>query len=841
MANALFDALLSASNSGSRSELQLAFNNIVAFYGNDYARMDKDLASYRKSGNYGNIGEVLSKNPMVATSYENVEVWDGKEFVRPASFIGKTHGNTVNADCFFKVGKEVHILTSKLDEKKTLSVTETDMADEYSKVAHKIPADCKEVVCHIAIYSKISVRKLPELIQRAKNSKYTHVNIISMNPTLSKNKAYREAVERYSFLTFTPYENLWEQFVELLTKRFENDYQKFFRVLSSPLDKKTFIPRSQQIFIAEKVVDYLQNNRFAGISAICRFGKTVTASLALKYMFGEDFRGKIVTFLTYYPTNCAEQMKDFVEVFGAENVNISDANGSNFVYDPDKLNIVWMSVQFTFRETVKPTALYWLDKSNVVIYDEAHVAFGTPKQDDVLSYINDTCKVIVISATPYTTALANITFFTFTDYDRFMCDVRGDLSYYNNPSVIRIDMTSIRNKTTNEIYTWNSCKELFESDPDHNALECIMKCIIDKALSGIQLTYILNKMRKSVNKKSLYRDQALQRYLRNFLAYVGRREHIASFIKVLTKLRNDYAKHCDINFKFSVSEINDIEALEALRDFYEENSVKGANDMFEVTYNNEKEKPIINFFVCVGMNTTGCTIKNGDAVLHLYDGDGFNHVEQVTGRVKEQTRVKGYNGRENEFEHFTFSFDFCPNRNLAMYHDRMKKDERGNVLRNDAENQYYSNLYGCMNLEGVIILPDFDSFVDDMIRATISTSFERARNLSKFIVFHSYDITPYKGLLLCNPSKKKSKKNGKAIAEKNNTSSSVIPLTAKEISDNKKYIEQLFDELGTEILRLLCFVTDEAKERYRTGEIDIIELIEETCNNYGVKYVGYDA
>ena len=227
--------------------------------------------------------------------------------------------------------------------------------------------------------------------------------------------------------------------------------------------------------------------------------------------------------------------------------------------------------------------------------------------------------------------LMNIHFFSFTDYEKFMCDVNGNLDYYNNPNVIHIGISGIMDKKTKNKFLWNTCDELIHSDNyDNRALYSVLNTIIEKGYYGISLKKHIVHIRNMFNNYNLYNDEPVKRYLNNFIIWCNGKKDIPIIIDTLNNLKYDWNRKCDIRIKFSVSDVD--EELSEYYEYYEKNSLSGINNMFSA--NTYSKKRVLNFYICVDMNSTGCTIKNADADIHLHDGKSFNEYEQKVGRIK---------------------------------------------------------------------------------------------------------------------------------------------------------------------------------------------------------------
>jgi hypothetical protein len=602
--------------------------------------------------------------------------------------------------------------------------------------------------------------------------------------------------------------------------------------------------------LAEQCSSFLKKNKRVGMSALCRFGKTYTTALTIKMLFGDELAGKNIVLITYFPKNYEDQMKDFRRVFG--DVNISAKNGAGFVYDPSMPNVITFSAQFTHSNDVKDAAKEWISKADIIVYDEAHIGFGTQYQDEVMSYIPEDCKTIVISATPNTEALKDVTFFSFTDYDRFMCDVRGDMSYYKNPNVINLELTNIYDEETETKYSWDSCTELFEGDVRYIALRAVMNRIISVGRHGISIEGIRHNQRVFSGNYSLYQDEPCRRYLQNFLVYVGCRSHVRTLMEVLSILKESWSKTCEINFKFSVSDAKFSE-FGAYMNNYEVDSITAINNMFKRT-KTEDGRYVINFYICVDMNTTGCTIENGDAVVKLFDGHSFNNNEQRDGRVKERTRIKNYESREEDYSHYTFSIDCCPNRQLNMFSNRISYDEEGNIVRNDKSIEYYSTLCGSMTAKGELVLPSYDDMVHKVVMNHVCGLMERigVENAYKILGISSNDTSKFN---LSNFNLKTPSSSGVNILQgivrkeisynngENDISDEIVVenhLTKKEIDAIKKTVKELASWFLIMTTRCVyTMMSDDMCEKVINHEISAIDAVDITLKQNGIMYVSY--
>lgn len=849
MSNNILDRIVDAAVSRSIKERELAISNLIALYGNDYSRMYKDMKPYLKSGKGGEFFEFLVKNVCMVLSYEDIQIWNGNKFVRPTSFLSKTGSEKENSDFLFKDSEGYTNTSSKTLTRGSTSVSSLEMSEELTKVIDKIIVNNGGVRPNIngiaVIHNKIS--KIGELARRVKNGGYNHVKIICVNDVLCKNLEYVKKFEEFShILSFIPFSILWERFVDVMKNSFNNDFNLLFKCLSKEIE--TYVPRVHQMKIAEQCAYFLKRNKRVGISALCRFGKTYTTALAIKMIYGNNLTGRIIVLITYFPKNYEDQIKDYRRVFG--DVNISAKNAEGFEYDASKPNIILLSLQFTHSTEVKDIAKEWLAKADIVVYDEAHIGFGTPKQDEVLSYIPEDCKTIVISATPNTEALKDITFFSFSDYDRFMCDVCGDMSYYKNPNVINLEVRNVYDEKTEIKYSWNSCSELFEGDSRYIALKAVVNRIISIGYNGISIEGFRHNHRVFSGNYSLYQEEPNRRYLQNFLVYVGSRTHVRILMEVISILKEVWGDTCDINFKFSVSNAKYSEYGDFM-DNYEVDSITAVNNMFKHT-KSEDGRFVINFYICVDMNTTGCTIENGDAVVNMFDGNGFNNLEQRNGRVKERTRIKNYKSRENDYSHYTFSIDCCPNRQLNMFSNYISYDEEGNINRDDKSIEYYSTLCGSMSATGELILPSYDEMIHNIVMNHIGGLMERigVENAYKILGIQSNDISKFN---LSNFSLNTPNSRGVEVLQsivrkeisydKNECFDGNVderPLTKEDSDTIKKIVKELASWFLIMTTRCVCtLMSYEMCERVVNGEINAIDAVDITIKEHGVNYVSY--
>ena len=849
----ILDKVISVAGSSSSDEERMnAMIELVNHYGYDYEKMDRDAQKFRKNGAYGNFAEFLAKNVCLVISHQaNISVWNGNAFIRPEGFLHSTGREKRNADFLFKLYEKIFLVCSckmiKANTTSSVSVSDVQSIEELMKVVDFIYYDCKNPIINGVIITYSPIGEIDELSRRCKNAGYNEVNIISMNPAVCKNVKYIKKISKYSNLKFTSFETMWKLFVDIVVKSYQMDMKKIFSVISHR--NTEFIPRIKQEEMATKISSYLENHDICGLSAICRFGKTATVMYAIKKYYKDNWRGKIVSFVSFYPNNFVQQIDDFKLVFGAENVNVSDKNAKNFVYDENKINIVVLSVQYSSRNELTDFAREYLKKSDIVIYDEAHIGFGSDKQQDFISCRPDNGKIIVISATPYTMDLMGIQFFSFTDYEKFMCDVNGNLDYYHNPNVIHVSISGIMDKQTREKYTWETCDELIHCDTDNNrALYSVINTIIEKGYYGISLKDYLSSIRSRFNNYHLYDDEPKKRYLNNFIIWCNGRKDIPIIIDTLNKLKGDWNSMCDIRVKFSVSNVD--EELSNYYEYYEKDSLTAINKMF--SSNTYSERRVLNFYICVDMNSTGCTIRNIDADIHLHDGKSVNEYGQKGGRLKERTFVKNYSDKTNQYSHFTFSFDLLKNRMLTMAENNVPHTEYGNVDKEDDEFKYISVLYGYMDFYGMMEIPTVENFICDMISANMKNFSERLTNKEfiyrSFLPTGNFDFEKFNTEnIMFKSSRTLNEHNddGNEISIKNTSqefkeTTEEKDLTSDKETDNIKYLKNIAFIYSEFLKKIIFFMPQELMEKVDSGEVNFFDAVNETINHIKVNRIHYE-
>lgn len=850
----ILDKVISvAGGSSSDEERMNAMIELINHYGYDgYEKIDADAQKFRKNGAYGIFAEFLAKNVCLVNSHQsNISVWNGNSFSYPSGFLHSTGREKRNADFLFKLNENVYEVCSckmtKANTTSSISVSDVEINEELTKVIDVIHSDCSNPVINGIIITYSTIGEIDELARRCKNAGYNSVNIISMNPSVYNNVKYIKKISKYSNLKFTSFDSLWKLFVDIVVKSYNMDMKKIFRVISHR--NAEFIPRVKQEEMASKIASYLENHDICGLSAICRFGKTATVMYAIKKYYRDFWKGKVVSFISFYPNNFEQQIDDFKLVFGAENVNVSNRNAKEYAYDENKINVVVISVQYSSRNELTDSAREYIKQSNIVIYDEAHIGFGSDKQQEFISFRPNDGKVIVISATPYTMNLMGIQFFSFTDYEKFMCDVNGNLDYYYNPNVIHVGISGIMDKKTREKYTWETCDELIHCDTDNNrALYSVLNTIIEKGFHGISLKDYISTMRNRFDNYHLYDDEPKKRYLNNFIIWCNGRKDIPVIIDTLNQLKENWKSMCDIKIKFSVSEVD--EELSEYYEYYEKNSLTAINNMF--SSNTYSERRVLNFYICVDMNSTGCTIKNADADIHLHDGKSFNEYEQKVGRIKERTFVKNYSDVNNQYSHFTFSFDTLKNRMLNIAENNVPHTERGNVDKENNEFKYINVLYGYMDFYGMMEIPSIENFICDMISANMKNFSERLTN--KEFIYRSFLPTGnlnYEKFNVSNffnrdSSRTSNDVEGNEISFKNVQDTFTdemyerFHLTNKEERDKIKNLKNIAFIYSEFLKKVVFFMPRELMELVDSGEVNFFDAVNETLNHIKVNRIYYE-
>lgn len=487
-----------------------------------------------------------------------------------------------------------------------------------------------------------------------------------------------------------------------------------------------FVLRACQKNMIENIIEIFKTHKIAVMEAFCRFGKTVSAAGMYKTYFNDEFRGKVIYYVSYYPDNFFNQADDFYKVFGgSENVLIHDirkTGSDNIPFDNTRLNVVFVSVQYISQKAKKSInvvkKLY--SKVDGFIFDETHQGINSDVQNECLAYLPENCKSLYITATPYSPKFHGLPKATFSILDKMELD-KWSKDMYDNPIVVPYEY---KPRTINgKAYKVTDAQEYTK---DKNLFLSAIQGILMLGNNGISTKKVLKAIREYTNNPMQYSDAELVSYLGNFLMPCEDIAMADKFYDWLVEYANEHPA-----MKIRVMKSTSQSALN-------KNVNKRVNKFFE-------DRNYINIFIVVDQCTVGSTIKNLDGCIFMKNTVSPSRYLQIFGRCYERTI-----GKDGKKKRFTYFFDMIHGRTLKM--SVLNLNFMTNNNPTPAQNRLISKLFGYIDM-GEVVYPSEKDVIEMIteIRDSLVSSETSFESMVSNIVFTddvvTIPTTPY------NPTK----------------------------------------------------------------------------------------
>lgn len=707
------------------------------------ARNRKGLSKYRLNI-VGCFFERLIKD-FICMTHDNIHIFDNgvlRLFPQPNVCYGKGKADFtfVKNEDEKEIPYVMSVKTSSLSSnRKSIGITKSELSAELGK-ENEIVVSKKEQGIKPRMYFAADV-PVTSVVDMAKSLTVSDVEELTIIYPLRKMLTERTAkvVEEYNAkpdttckIRFRFLEDMYTEIRSLMSNHGMSAYDLF----SSHYMTEDFVLRSCQENMVNRIMDVFSEYSIAVMEAFCRFGKTVTGGAVYKKLFGEDFRGKVLYYVSYYPDNFYTQAEDFYKVFGGgENVLIHDLraikNVDNLVFDETRLNVVFVSVQNISRRAKKfvneVKKMYGM--ADGFIFDETHQGINSDTQNECLTYLPKDCKSLYITATPYSPMFHGLPKATFSILDKIELDCWSK-DMYDNPIVIPYEYKTrtIDGKT----YKIADVREYMK---DSALFKAAIMGILNLGSNGISTKNSLKAVREFTGKRTLYSDAEARSYLSNFLMPCEDIEMADTFYEWLTELAKEHPA-----LKLRVDKSTSQSA-------FSKNVTKRINKFFE-------NRNYINIFIVVDQGTVGSTIKNLDACIFMKNTVSVSRYLQIFGRCYERTKDK--NGKTKRFTYF---FDMVQGRALKMSVSNLHFMTNNNPT--PKQTRFISKLFGVVDGDEVVYPSEKDviEMMTEIRDAMVSneTSFDAIAsnivfteeivnisttpyNITKNVVVYQYDV-----------------------------------------------------------------------------------------------------
>lgn len=588
----------------------------------------------------------------------------------------------------------IHIGSGKngfLSSKKILSIADSDFNNEYIRCGgDAIVNEYKHREGWLVINEAIDVMEL----YNSYKDKLSHLNIVLFDDkvfdfylkTAPKGIRVKNFISRVrdlldsGWLVLHSLKRLYFETQETL-KKYE-DYNELFDNLYG-VEQKFSLYFVQKLLCDEALEKYRNNVKNVCLTASVRSGKSTMAGHICRELWkGNTYKGVVVALESFFPDTFNKVRFDFIRSFGVNNVNfIEVSNDDDFKIDPDKMNLVNFSGQWTVSNEIKPAARKLIRVVDFLIFDEAHYGYGSEKQSHFRAYMKKNARVLAMTATPG----ASLDFFEhvrFTELDMIRSVQEGHKHYMNHPQRIRI-VNDVFSKNGNAIInrTFESASALVSNQKD---VRDYFKWIMNYCINGITVDEQLEHYRKILDDNTYGSNYVRVYHPRNFLVFCNNKKELKNVYEAL-KYAIDYDEETNFTVDWTVSgdEGNSIGK--------KMNPVEFANRIFA------KRDDKFHFLLVVGQCTIGATIENLEGCIMLTNTTSYAEYEQATGRCCQPVKKNG------RYLNFTFIFDPLANRSLCKIDGEKIKylTNKKYYTENSREVNYVRAMNMCMTTTGI--------------------------------------------------------------------------------------------------------------------------------------------
>lgn len=583
-------------------------------------------------------------------------------------FMKSTTSDPVDTKYYYPSSKKVYLGTCKCNDilsnnGKTIPFTKTEFhaVKERSKLIN-IDNDF-EIEYFILVNQKIT--NLTRIVEENTEKNKIHIILEDDNIKYSE-KELKYADENNIFIEY-----LSDYFLKCknILNEFGYDLNKI-QDRFNMLEKCTLRP--VQRFLVDNIIKDLKEIECNEVllGAFCRIGKTISAFNVIKEYFSDNYKGKNVIFQTSYPSIFKDVIDDIYKVFNYNVINVIKDNLFNGEYDKNKLNIELISTQYTiYDKKIKSKLIDELKKCDFYVFDEAHTASGTKLQRFVKKHLPKKCKILYMTATPFTEFLKNIVYkhlFMITDRLEWV-ESGKDLSLDDMPLPMLIHMGFKNDKNG---YRPSSCNELLSGN-------------VTEYLVGY-LNQTLRFLFNGINTKDAY-DILQKIYPNNKKNHVGRIEYPENILVCVSNVKQaKYFKEVMMSENISNVYYRDVD--------YSVSSECDANESISKVnafFNKKYDVHTIKFFVVVGQLGTGVTIPKCDMVWWLRDSNNGIDIMQSCSRCL--NIHKNNKGQNMDFGFWLFS---SPKIELKFYDSLLEygRKLKTNKMQNEV-NYFMNNFY----------------------------------------------------------------------------------------------------------------------------------------------------
>ena len=415
-------------------------------------------------------------------------------------------------------------------------------------------------------------------------------------------------------------------------REYECAYNKYFHTIYG--EKPFSLYFVQERLIEEALKKYSSGCNEVCITATVRSGKTTMAGVVSKNVFS-DFRGKVIVLESFFPETFPTIVSDFRRAVGEENINVIDvSNGDIVVVNPDKMNFIHLSGQYTVCGEIKPMARSIISIADMLIYDEAHIGFGSTKQHSLRMYMKNDAKILALTATPGV-SVETFAHVCFTEMDMIQSVLDGHKHYENYPIRLRISNNVFAKEGDGTVTTrvFDNASKLVSNANDTREY---FKFIMNHCDNGINVTDIIERGKIVYNDVNFGVNFVRTYHPHNFIVYCVNWKDLKDVYKNL----NGYAKilgNKRLIVHWTTSKGNSKGSSK--------NAVDFVNEVFSTCDDTYR------FVLVVGQCGVGATIRNLEGVVMLNNTESYASYEQKSGRCCQPVFKNG------RWLNYTFVFD----------------------------------------------------------------------------------------------------------------------------------------------------------------------------------------
>lgn len=615
---------------------------------------NRKILNKTNKGLCGKFSEKVFKDCFVLT-HETPYQFNGSLKKEIKTFLHNSPSST--PDILFETMEEVGVSkvrtihtgsgkNTTLSEKKVLSIADSDINNEYQR-CRSVMADYARKEMWLVISAVVNVFDLDHCYKD--DIDCCHIVLFDdkiINSYINEAprglpNGFKDKVKELLDEGWLSLHSMKAMFYEAqqILRKYEDNYHKYFRSLYG---EKPF----SLYFVQERLIEEALKKFSSGCNEVCitatvRSGKTPMSAIISKEV-ENDFRGKVVVFESFFPETFPKIVSDFRRALGEENINVIDISDGVVVVNPNKLNLIKVSGQYTICGEIKPLARQIISIADMLIFDEAHIGFGSAKQHSLRMYMKSDAKILALTATPGF-SVKSFAQVRFTELDVVQSVLDGHQHYKNIPIRVRITNDVFDNKAYDSVVTreFDSASKLVSNEND---IIQYFKFIMNHCDNGIFMDKVIESGKAVFNNVNFGVNFVRKYNPHNMIVFCNNWKELKKVYESLISLSKlEGKKRLEVHWTTSMGNSKGSS----------KNAVDFVNEIFHTCDNTYR------FVLVVGQCGVGATINNLEAVVMLNNTEEYSVYEQKSGRCCQPVCKNG------RWLNYTFVFDPCASRSVS--------------------------------------------------------------------------------------------------------------------------------------------------------------------------------